>query len=222
MNHVHRCHGKFKKAFTAWPKWRCSVSCNMEEENLAMLPPLDGSLRDKLMLFKMNAPKFPVDMSTREGWQEWDEIVKREMPGFARFVDNYDTGDISLDRYGVQPWHDSSILNNEAETSVESIFLQILTHDLRVHPDVVNDEEAKWSGTAVELKRILESDVCPSSRQTRQLLSWNAACGTYLGRLAKRYPDAINFKMYRGARRWTIDLAVLDAYIGPEDEQAAA
>ena len=193
VNAVHRCHGKYKKAFAAWPKWRMTISMNDESENLNMLPPLDESLRDKLMLFKVSAPVFPTNMATVEGWRQWDEIVKAELPGFAHYVDNFDLGDIAAPRFGVNAWHDPEILDEEAESSTEMVFLQHLVHDMHLHPDV----EDAWEGTAVELQRLLEDEVSFSHMHTRKLLGWGArACGTYLGRLAKRYPDCISFKLY--------------------------
>lgn len=144
--------------------------------------------------------------------------MKAELPGFAHYVDNFDLGDIAAPRFGVNAWHDPDILNEEAEASTETIFLQNLTHDMNLHPDV----EDIWSGTAVELQRLLESDISLSHMQTRKLLGWNGACGTYLGRLAKRYPDCISFKLYRGKRKWTINVAALHSYNEIEDQQEAA
>jgi len=207
VNHVHRCHGKFKKAFTAWPKWRMTISMNEEAENLNMLPPLDESLRDKLMLFKVHPTSFPVDMATREGWRQWDDIVKQELPGLAKYIDEFELGDLAAARYGVKAWHDQTILQEEAEASAESILFHILTHDL-----AMKTGEDLWSGSAIDLKRELEEDGMPSYIQTRRLLSWNNAAGSYLGKLSKRYPEAIYCKKYKGRRKWFIDCARLASY----------
>ena len=206
VNHVHRCHGKYKKAVTMWPKWRMTISMNDEAENLNMLPPLDESLRDKIMLFKVNQPKMPVDLGTDEGWKEWDAIVDAELPGFAHYIDNFILADLAAPRFGVKPWHDKTIMQTEAEASVEAIFLQIVAHDLPVAV-----EEDSWEGSALQLKRLLEQDGMPSARQTRQLLNWNNATGSYLGRLHKRYPSIFKKRIVRGMNLWNIDLSALSA-----------
>jgi hypothetical protein len=202
VNHVHRCHGKFKKAVTLWPKWRMTISMNDEAENLTMLPPLDASIKDKIMLFQVSQPDYPVDLGTDKGWDEWDKIAKAELPGLAKYIDEYELGDLVAPRYGVKAWHDEHIINAEAESTPQAIFLQCLMHDL---PFALEDTNV-WTGTATDLKRLLEGDSMPSARQTRQILNWSNACGSYLGRLKSRYPEAIQFRYNMGKRIWTINL----------------
>ena len=205
VNHVQKCHAKGKQGVTLWPKWRISISLNDEKENLNVLPPLDASLLDKVMLFTCGVPTFPVDLGTTAGWERWDQIVDEEMPGLAHYIDNFELGSYAAPRYGVKPWHDAALLECEQETAPEYILLQCLRHDL----PLVLSGAVVWDGTALELERLLTATAMPSREQTRRILSWPAACGTYLGRLAKRYPKGITKRLIRGITRWTLDLGEL-------------
>ena len=51
VNDVQSCHAKNRwQAISLRPFWRLSISLNDEPENLMVLPPVDESLSDKLML----------------------------------------------------------------------------------------------------------------------------------------------------------------------------
>ena len=60
VNYIHTCHGKYANAVPLKPCWRLTISVNDEEENLAMLPPLDASIKDKIMLFKVAPATMPM------------------------------------------------------------------------------------------------------------------------------------------------------------------
>lgn len=213
VNGVVRCHGKFKTGLTLSPKWRTSISLNDERENMNVLPPLDDSLIDKVMLFRCGQPDYPCDLGTLEGWRQWDAIMKDELPGLAHHIDNAELGDLTGKRYGVLPWHDKSLLEQECETAPEQILMQILSHDLPQW----EQEKAVWHGTALDLERILTANHMPSRDQARKILHWPAACGTYLGRLAKS-GSVVTKKISSGRSVWTIDLEALRA----QNDQLAA
>ena len=61
-----------------------------------------------------------------------------------------------------------------------------------------------WEGTAAELERKLTADNSTVKREARNLLTFQAACGTYLGRLRNLYPDRFEDKHTKKGNRWTI------------------
>lgn len=203
---VQRCHPKNKVAITLSPRWAVSCSLNSEFENLSMLPPMDESMLDKVMLFKCGQPEFPCDLESEKGWSMWDSIMDREIPALAHFIDNFDMNGLSAQRYGVKPWHDPELLNQESETSPESMLYEIIRNDL----PLVYGNEPKWEGSAMDLERVLTGSEMTSRDIARKLFKWNGACGTYLGRLCKK-SDKVSKRIISGQNRWIIDLAGLRA-----------
>ena len=62
--------------------------------------------------------------------------------------------------------------------------------------------QMSWTGTAEQLEKAL----CQSELgyEARKLLNWSNATGTYLGRLAKRYPERFTYKKTTVLRQWTL------------------
>jgi len=62
--------------------------------------------------------------------------------------------------------------------------------------------QTSWTGTAEQLEKTL----CQSElgHEARRLLNWSNAVGTYLGRLAKRYPERFEYKKTTLSRQWTL------------------
>ena len=90
VNSIQTCHGKFVNAIHLMPCWRLTISLNDEYENLLMLPPLDASLKDKMMLFKVQQAKMPMPCNSPvERASFWDAILK-ELPGFIDFLQNWE------------------------------------------------------------------------------------------------------------------------------------
>ncbi len=206
VNAVQRCHAKNKVAITLWPKWRTTISMNDERENMNVLPPLDSSLLDKVMLFKCGEPKFPCDLESEEGWKKWDQIMNDEIGALAHYIDNFNVNGLSAKRYGVKPWHDPELLNLDQETSPPSMLYEIIRNDL---PPVF-DKDSEWEGSALDLERVLTGFEMPSRDVAKKLFRWNGACGSYLGRLNVN-SSLIKKRIVRGQNRWTIDLDGLRA-----------
>ena len=63
-----------------------------------------------------------------------------------------------------------------------------------------------WQGKACEIERMLTDQNSPYSYEARKLFSWPSACGTYLGRLRRRFPDRFQFAQTGDERdrTWTI------------------
>jgi hypothetical protein len=68
------------------------------------------------------------------------------------------------------------------------------------------DGDSEWTGSANDLERQMLTIGMPSQQQSRKLLSWPGACGTFLGRLASKKGCLIVKRIKRGRNFWHIDL----------------
>src|SRR4029453_1956205 len=77
---------------------------------------------------------------------------------------------------------------------------------------VVTRSRAKdsWQGTAEQLESLLRSHSV-YGYEAQKLFSWPTACGTYLGRLAKKYPRRVESDRSSDARRWILHRAKVQA-----------
>jgi hypothetical protein len=102
-NNMFEFHAKFRDACQVSWSGRVMVTGNTDADSLRILPDLDTSILDKLLLFKA-APKvihFPEK-------HEVEDLVRRELPHFAAWLINWQPPEEVLDkdpRYGVARYH---------------------------------------------------------------------------------------------------------------------
>lgn len=201
VNHFQRCHTKGQTALFLQPKWRVSISLNPDRENLNVLPPLDESVKDKLMMFSCHAP---TCLPAADKWGEWAGRIAAELPAFAEHVDNHEVPlALRHARYGVAEYHCPTLLESVEDNSTESLFLSCAMHDL---PAVVEVGATVWTGGSADLERLLLGAAMPSRDISRKLLSWPGAAGTHLGRLARQFPKIVSRKRINGLSLWTLTL----------------
>lgn len=202
VNSIQRCHGKGQRAIFLTPKWRVSISLNPEKENLNVLPPMDDSIKEKLLMFSLAMPEFPFADGDTEKRAAFGAAIAAELPAFAHFVDSYAVpADLRHERYGVKAYHCPVLLDAVEDSAPEVSLFGCLLHDL---PAVV--EGGTWSGDATDLERLMTSNAMPSAMIVRRLLSWPGAMGTYLGRLAKSKPKVVKRRRVKGVSEWQITL----------------
>jgi hypothetical protein len=200
VNDSQRCHGKHQKGTVLYPFWRLSVSLNDEPENLMVLPPIDDSLEDKLMLLR--AVRLPMPMPT--GTQEergafWNKLLT-ELPALLDFLLSWDfPSHLSCQRFGIKHFHHPDLLAAIDTLAPEYRLLNLIDGELfqAYGSDV-------WNGSAEELERELCCEGSKCRMEARKLLYFNTACGVYLGRLLKRYPDRVERHRDSANRTWTI------------------
>ncbi len=184
-NRVHSCHAKGKEALSLDPLWRCSISLNDETENLMVLPIIDESLSDKIVL--LLARKFPMPMPTETASQkaEFARQIKEELPAFVHFLLNWKIpAALRSHDYGVTHFHHPVVLQSIQELSPEYQLWNLIHEKIFVM-------QSTWVGTATELQEHLIEE---SSSVARSLFSWPTACGTYLGRLESKFPELVSWK----------------------------
>ncbi len=200
-----QCHPKFGQPAVLNPYWSLSVSVNDDPEHLQVLPQIDDSLSDKILLLRcIRAPRPVPDGVNETKWLT--AVLDREMPAFLGLVDA-----LSLEAY--PEFHDSrTILAGWQNPDLTGIIqgLSVELQFLSLIDDILFDGTvipSTWTGTAEQLSRTLRDS--KFSREVEKILSWPTACGTYLGRISKMRPDRVQNERQKrtGAqvlRHWTI------------------
>ncbi|HEY3899598.1 MAG TPA: hypothetical protein VGM54_13340 [Chthoniobacter sp.] len=201
VNRTQSCHPKNRPAFTLTPWWRLTISVNEEPEHLMVLPPLDDSLRDKIILLQAFKKPFPMPNGTTEEKEAfWKQLVS-EIPAFLDFLSHWEIP-VALrnNRFGIATYHNPTLIAALGELQPEIRLLNIIDGS---HTTIRAGHD--WEGTAVELQRDLTDKDAKMLYEARQLLSWPNACGTYLGRLAKQFPERVTSRVVSGKTYWRIE-----------------
>jgi hypothetical protein len=95
-------HKKNLPEQTMKPYWRLSISLNNEENNLAVLPELDPSLEDKLIVFKCERNEMPVP--ARGPGRTLEVAIEEELPAFLHYLrhEHNITPEFASKRYGIK------------------------------------------------------------------------------------------------------------------------
>ena len=204
---TQRCHKKHCEAITLSPFWRLSISINDEPENLMVLPPIDDSIEDKLIILRSTSFPMPMPSETSEERAAfWAQLVA-EVPAFLDYLVNWKIPQkLRSQRYGITHWHHPDLLSEIDSFAPEYRLFTIIDK-------VLFGEELSttWAGSAEDLQVKLTTNN-DYAYDARKLLSWSNAAGTYLARLAKKHPDRFSSVRTRKSRIWTIE--------PPEDEKA--
>jgi hypothetical protein len=201
------CHMKFRNGITLPVFWRLTISVNDETENLLILPPFDDSIEDKLILFKVEKHAMPMSTATnQERTAFWEKLVS-ELPAYVDYLLNTwkITEVLVSQRYGVTHYQNSDILEQLGALAPETRLLQLIDAEIFKPVLPTGIPTNPWQGTAIDLEKRLSSYPSDVTHQARELLSWQGASGTYLGRLRKTQPARISYQKTRTERIWTIE-----------------
>jgi hypothetical protein len=198
VNAVQSCHAKNRPALSLKPFWRNTITLNDEPENLLILPPIDDSIEDKIILLRAKKARLPADIGTAQGRRNFWAKLMSELPAFMDLLVNYKIPTaLHSGRFGVKHFHHPALMAALSELSPEERLLALIDTALEE-----TDHVGQWSGTATDLERMLaETKV---AFEARRLLDWNNATGTYLGRLAKKHPNRVLAQRTNNTRQWTI------------------
>ena len=191
-----RYHAKGVDAITLHPYWRLTITMNDEPENLKVLPPMDESIIDKIILLKARKKPMPMPTDTIEKKDVFWNKLLADLPGFLHHILAIEIcDDMKCDRYGIKHYHHADILYALDAQSTESQLHEIIVAEI---------PESMWTGKASDLQAKLTKFDCDHSYEARQILSWSDACGTFLGRLRKRYPLRYTQSSRGTGHVWTI------------------
>jgi len=194
------CHPKGRPGLSLEPYWAISMSINSEPEHLMVLPPMDDSLLDKLIILKLDHTEREVPPGRNE--TEWlTEVLIAEMPSLLADVDKLDLSvwpsDMLDSRTVLRAWQHPDIMTQIGALTPEA---QLLAHIDDVVWALNPGVPMPWIGSAEMLSRKLRES--SFGREVEKLLSWPAACGVYLGRLASQHPERVI--RFASKREWKI------------------
>jgi hypothetical protein len=136
---VKRCRGLYSEAVSACPIQMCSISTNMEYQNLTVIPDLESGTEDKF-----HAIMFPEGTMPLEGYENLTQaqiqtIIKEQAPAFLWHLFNEYVVPPSLltrvtgprhdcERFGMDAFHHPEIVDMLRERSSETITIAVLTY----------------------------------------------------------------------------------------------
>ena len=201
VNECQPCFTKGREAVNLTPFWRLSITVNDEPENLLVLPPIDESIEDKLILLKASSRPMPMPTETLEERRAFWEMLLSELPAFVHFLEGWEIPDaLRGHRFGVRHFHHPDLLRTLDDLAPETQLLDLIDAELFSGP--LRDA---WEGKAEELEKRLTGSEGGSAYAARRLLGFQRACGTYLGRLARKYPERISRRTLDGHTFWNIN-----------------
>lgn len=192
VNRDFKIHAKGRQQITLPTFRRMTLSVNDEPENLTILPPLDPSILDKIILFHCGRAKLSEDRL-----KTWAELTG-ELPALAAHVESISIPKAwRCERYGARAFHNETLLE-------EIGGLQPETHLLRLIDEVCfGEKEPVWKGSALELQKELTSASGYGS-MANSILYNPSIGGVYLARLAQKCPSRFVRKKIHGNMIWTI------------------
>jgi hypothetical protein len=135
---------KFKAAGQVNWLGRILVSLNDDPKSLQMIPDLEQSLLDKIMIFKVHPPK---TYSFSEKYS-MEATIMQELPFLLRYLLDWTIPDELMDgdtRFGIRPVHDESIHQESLDSGYSSAFLGVLGLFMEEY-HAVNPEATHWKG----------------------------------------------------------------------------
>jgi hypothetical protein len=130
-------------------KWigRIVITLNDDPEALRMIPDLNESLHDKVMVFRAQAPKKPFPPQ-----KELEPMLDSELPYFLRWLLNWELPEHvkGSSRFGVKPFCHSHLHQRAVDGSEEQVFVDALNMylaELRIE----DRNRTEYTGNATEL-----------------------------------------------------------------------
>ncbi len=202
VNESQRCHPKNRPALTLLPFWRVSITLNDEAESLMVLPPLDESLQDKMMLLRAFKAEMPMPTETLEQWAAFMQLLSAELPFFVGYLLKqwHVPAEMRCNRYGVTHYHHPELLQMMSVLAPETKLLELIDTELWREVAIVE----AWEGKASDLEAKLCAPGSKVAHEARKLMLYNSACGQYLGRLERMYPDRVSSRKLKGHTLWQL------------------
>jgi hypothetical protein len=208
-NPYQEFHPKFKKAVSFRFNGRLIVTMNSDPNSIGMLPNLEQSILDKLIILKADKPG--------TSFAGAEEKVRQELPAFADYVCNWVTPNWLLSkpdecsRFGHDSWQHPELLSTARDSSPTAGMLELLG---MWRPQFFRLTDAlEWSGSASDMLVSLKSTESISSIVDRVAYSRNAM-GTLLQTIIAQGTPWISYKKSKSQRIYIItrpeDMPVLN------------
>jgi hypothetical protein len=179
------------------------MSVNDEPENLMVLPPIDDSIEDKIIILRAAKTSMSMPTATLEQRTEFWQGLEGELPAFLDYLTRWEIpSELRSERFGITHFHHPEILQAIDNLAPEFRLLRLIDDELF---DDVYEAGPRWEGSAEQLERRLCGDDSKCRHEARKLFTFNTACGVYLSRLAKKHPERFEGVRSSKARTWKIE-----------------
>jgi hypothetical protein len=184
-NKVHAFHPKGRDAIMLSPFWRMSFTLNNDADHLMVLPPLDDTLLDKVILLQANQATFPFSSDEPDGAKRFRQQLSAELPGYLWWLRRWPLpADLQHSRYGCRAYQNEELAANLRDMAPE-MKLWTMLQGLGIVPSGYTG----WEGTSTQLEQaLIEKD---RSGIIGRLLYFPTACGVYLASLEKTFPEHV-------------------------------
>lgn len=205
VNRDFSIHQKGKDALSLPLSRRLSISVNGEPENLAVIPPFDPSIADKVFLFRCECKEVMAEWWKGENGEDrkkvWERILS-EIPLLRSYLlhkllklpEEFEDS-----RFGVAAWHHPELLTELANLSAENRLMQVI--DQVLFPGKEKDEFPQTLKAMDLEQQIRKSEY---GFAVEKLLSYSGACGSLLAKLAKSHPERVQKVVREGQPLWRI------------------
>jgi len=169
-------HPKYRDETTVTWRGRIVVTCNDDIKSLGILPEMDESIEDKLILFKIGDKFKPI-------FKDVEDVIRRELPYFLRsllWTWKAPQRVIGEERFGVKSYHHPELLDATINAAPHGQLTEMLPYAIK-HA-MVNDKKLKekWMNNT-EIRAILDT---PGLRSSLAKFS-----GNRLGIALSKLPD---------------------------------
>lgn len=191
---------KFQSASqTVW-LGRIMVTCNLDQESLRILPSLEMSNKDKVMLLRARTTEpgervFPP-------FAEIQAIVDRELPYFCRWLTDWQIPEILVgdNRFGVKPIFDPMLEESAAHAETSYAFTELLD-EFRARVWLTSKADT-WEGNATMLLATILAT--PDLEVVARPFADTRSINRYMGRLVAKMNSSVTQAAVAGNRSWTI------------------
>ncbi len=193
-NYSFQYHPKFRDQLMLPWAGRVIITCNADPESIRILPDVEMSLLDKVMLFKVaKAERDFTDAADR---------IRAELAFFAGFLRDYAIPDHCCGdaRFGVKCYHHAELLDEARQSGRTGVFVELLS---MFKESIFRDaNRGEWTGSATQLLSEMMAD--ESTKHVAAKYTPDQI-GRLLGKLqAQDYPG-LERRLHHGtSRAWII------------------
>jgi hypothetical protein len=200
-NDFDSLHPKHKEAISLKILWRMSVSCNEEERDLRIIPPLDG-LEDKLLLLKCDLHPMPMPTAAPAEYKAFGDALGAELPAFIHNLLAFKIPDqLRHERFGVKGHLCPELARMVHQLDPEEEVLELIRDAKKAVPQMnLDDVTANEVHQKIHEQNNLRPQLLSIAKGPRRL-------GWLLGKLADRNDGTVTkTTLNRGYQEWTIKL----------------
>ncbi|MGC3990163.1 MAG: hypothetical protein QM796_10875 [Chthoniobacteraceae bacterium] len=214
-----RWHPKFEKPISFKVCQRILWLCNDDPQSLFVLPDLDASMLDKMMILKAAKAKMPMPTGTTAERGRFMETLHQELPAFLHHLEHEFIlpEEMRGERFGVREYHHHEIVTAIQQLSPSARALEMID-ELFVTGAFAHDSAAKldseyaftvsksepWEGLAREFEKIMRAKF--DRVEVDRLFRYGNSAGMLLGELSSRYPSRVKKAgfVHGGTHKWLI------------------